>query len=67
MKTKQLTRLWSLMLLLMAMLVPGMAWADITPTQPTVGDGSAENPYQISTAAELYWFKEKCNEYYNEN
>lgn len=28
----------------------------ITPTQPSVGDGSVENPYQITSAAELYWF-----------
>ena len=27
----------------------------ITPTQPT-GDGSEGNPYQISSAEELYWF-----------
>ena len=27
----------------------------ITPTQPT-GDGSEGNPYQISSAGELYWF-----------
>ena len=56
MKTKQPKRLWSLMLLLTALLVPGQAWADITPTQPTVGDGSANNPYEISTVEELYWF-----------
>lgn len=28
----------------------------ITPTQPSEGDGSVENPYQITSAAELYWF-----------
>ena len=27
-----------------------------TPSQPTQGDGTAEKPYQISSAAELYWF-----------
>ena len=29
--------------------------ATITPSKPE-GDGSAEHPYQIKTAAELYWF-----------
>ena len=33
-----------------------MMWAQsITPTRPN-GEGTAENPYQIGTAAELYWF-----------
>ena len=28
----------------------------ITPTKPENGEGTAENPYQITSAAELYWF-----------
>lgn len=32
----------------------------ITPTQPT-GDGSEGNPYQISSAGELYWFARLVN------
>ena len=28
----------------------------ITPTKPKNGNGTAENPYQITSAAELYWF-----------
>ena len=36
--------------------MPKMAWAEITPTKPSSGDGSSENPYQIGTAAQLYWF-----------
>lgn len=28
----------------------------ITPTKPENGNGTAENPYQITSAAELYWF-----------
>ena len=35
----------------------------ITPAKPE-GDGTAENPYQIGTAEELYWFADKVN---NEN
>ena len=36
--------------------MPTMVWAAITPSKPTGGDGSSSNPYQISTAAQLYWF-----------
>ena len=32
-----------------------------TPSQPT-GSGTAENPYQIDTAEELYWFAQQVNE-----
>lgn len=28
----------------------------ITPAKPENGNGTAENPYQITSAAELYWF-----------
>jgi len=47
-------------------LVPGFsltasAAAEITPSQPTGGDGSEGNPYEITTAAELYWFAEYVN------
>ena len=44
------------MLLVAAMLMPTAASASITPSKPTNGDGSSNNPYQISTAAHLYWF-----------
>lgn len=53
----------TLLLIVAAMVVPSAAWAQttITPAQPTHGDGTAENPYQISSAAELYWFAELVN------
>ena len=38
----------------------GGAWAQ-TPSKPSIGDGSAENPYKISTAAELAWFRDQVN------
>ena len=38
------------------------ASADIQPTKPTEGDGTEESPYQISTAAELYWFAGLVND-----
>ena len=46
-----------MLLLVAAMVVPTKMWAEeIRPTKPSVGDGSIENPYQISNADELYWF-----------
>ena len=41
--------------------MPKMAWAEITPTKPSSGDGSSATPYQISTAGELYWFASLVN------
>ena len=38
----------------------GGAWAQ-TPSKPSIGDGSVDNPYQISTAAELAWFRDYVN------
>ena len=36
----------------------GGAWAQ---TKPSSGDGSADNPYKISSAAELAWFRDQVN------
>ena len=36
----------------------GGAWAQ---TKPSSGDGSVGNPYKISTAAELAWFRDEVN------
>ena len=55
-KITQLRWLAALLLLVAAMVMPSVAWAQITLTQPSVGDGSANKPYQISNKYELYWF-----------
>ena len=48
-----------MLLLVMAILMPyGGAWAQ---TPPSKGDGSADKPYKISTAAELAWFRDQVN------
>ena len=60
-KTKQLRWLVTMILLVTAMAMPKMAWAEITPQQPSSGDGTSANPYQIGTAAELYWFAALVN------
>ena len=63
MKKKQLHKsnwLVTMLLLVMAILMPyGGAWAQ-TPSKPSNGDG-VDNPYQISTAAELAWFRDQVN------
>ena len=63
MKKKQLHKpKWLVtMLLVMAILMPsGGAWAQTTK-QPARGDGSVDNPYEISSAAELAWFRDYVN------
>ena len=58
---KQRNRLFTMLLLVMAILMPyGGAWAQET-SQPLVGNGSKGNPYEISTAAELAWFRDYVN------
>ena len=63
MKQKQVHKsnwLVTMLLLVMAILMPyGGAWAQ-TQTLPA-GNGSADNPYKISTAAELAWFRDQVN------
>ena len=45
-----------MLLFVTSMIMPSMMWAEsITPTKPN-GEGTAEKPYQIGNAAELYWF-----------
>lgn len=50
--------LFTMLLFVTTMIMPSMMLAkeSITPTPPTTGDGSVENPYQISSREELYWF-----------
>ena len=64
MKKKQLhkpNRLVTMLLLVMAILMPyGGAWAQ-TPSRPSSGDGKVDNPYEISSAAELAWFRGYVN------
>lgn len=58
---RQRNRLFTMLLLVMAILMPyGGAWAQET-SQPLVGNGSKGNPYEISTAAELAWFRDYVN------
>lgn len=58
---KQRNRLFTMLLLVMAILMPyGGAWAQET-SRPLVGNGSTGNPYIITKAAELAWFRNEVN------
>ena len=64
MKQKQLcksNRLITMLLLVMAILMPyGGAWAQ-TPTPPANGNGDVDTPYIITKAEELAWFRNQVN------
>ena len=64
MEKKQLhksNRLVTMLLLVMSILMPYEgAWAQ-TPTPPAKGNGDVDNPFQISIAAELAWFRDYVN------
>lgn len=51
------------LLLLLAAIVTQGAWARYAgePEAPVVGDGSVETPYELATAANLYWFAQQVN------
>ena len=56
---KQRNRLFTMLLLVMAILMPyGGAWAQ---TQPSKGDGKKDSPYIITKAEELAWFRDQVN------
>ena len=62
MKQKQLHKsnwLVTMLMLVMAILMPyGGAWAQ---TPPSKGDGEVDNPYIITKAEELEWFRDQVN------
>ena len=56
---RQRNRLFTMLLLVMAILMPyGGAWAQ---TQPSKGDGKKDSPYIITKAEELAWFRDQVN------
>ena len=66
----QRNRLFTMLLLVMAILMPYEgAWAatNVTTSRPAQGDGSSSNPFQISNAKELAWFREWVNGTYTVN
>lgn len=60
---KQIKKIQTLLtgiLLAVAMLLPQVAWAS-TPSRPANGDGSQNNPFQISKVEEMLWFASWVN------
>ena len=57
---RQRNMLFTMLLLVMALLIPQWGWAQET-SQPSVGDGTANNPYIITKAEELAWFRDYVN------
>ena len=58
---KQRNRLFTMLLLVMAILMPyGGAWAQTTK-RPAKGNGEVDSPYIITTAEELKWFRDVVN------
>ena len=56
---KQRNRLFTMLMLVMAILMPyGGAWAQ---TKPSCGNGEVDSPYIITTAEELKWFRDEVN------
>ena len=56
---RQSNRLFTMLLLVMAILMPyGGAWAQ---TKPSSGNGEVDSPYIITTAEELKWFRDEVN------
>ena len=56
---RQRNRLFTMLMLVMAILMPyGGAWAQ---TRPSKGDGKVGNPYIITKAEELKWFRDEVN------
>ena len=55
-KNLQMKWLLTVLLLVAAMAMPSMVWAEISISQPSTGTGTSDDPYQITNANELYWF-----------
>ena len=55
---KTRNKLFTLLLLVMALLIPQWGWAQ---TRPSDGDGSSEKPFLITSAEELKWYASYVN------
>ena len=54
-------KILTILAILMMTVCPQMVWG-ISAVQPTTGDGTADNPYEIATAGNLVWFANKVND-----
>ncbi len=61
-KQHSLSGLLAAFLFVAAMMLPASVWAQsVTTEQPTAGDGTSANPYQIANVAQLAWFSDWVN------
>lgn len=56
MKIKSFLSIFLITLMLLSLMPSNLALAAGVVSKPTVGDGTAESPYEITSADELYWF-----------
>lgn len=57
---RQSHRLFTMLMLVMALFIQQWGWAQ-TASRPSKGDGSTGNPYIITKAEELAWFRDQVN------
>ena len=57
---RQSNRLFTMLMLVMALFIQQWGWAQ-TASRPSKGDGSTGNPYIITKAEELAWFRDQVN------
>ena len=57
---KTRNKLFTLLLLVIALLIPQWGWAQ-TASKPQKGDGKTDNPFIITKAEELAWFRDYVN------
>ena len=48
--------------LLLVLFFSEVGFATITPSQPQNGNGTTDNPFEITSAAELYWLASTVND-----
>lgn len=58
---RQSNRLFTMLMLVIALFIQQWGWAQ-TASRPSKGDGSTGNPYIITKAEELAWFRDYVNE-----
>ena len=57
---RQRNKLFTMLMLVIALLIPQWGWAQEAST-PSGGNGSTDNPYIITKAEELEWFRDQVN------
>ena len=64
---KSIQTFFTAVLLMVAVLLPQVAWADYNPVKPANGNGSEDNPFQLTRPEEMVWFRHWVNGTYTPN